>query len=227
MTDKVQKIKDWISKEQDGLMDAQGNFEFSEHEGAYHILCNLDAYIDTLQEEPVSKPINFEKELYKAFGQVKDFTLGMQIAKWFYDMGKNSQEPVSEELEEEAAIYIERFLDGDLGFNPRLLHSNAKLSDVYNELNMIFKAGAKWQKTNLWKPADSDDLPEIDREVIAILDNGKVVFAHRPNPNGWDGKSVTTGKVEHYIPKTYDKGGWNIPDVKYWLDVKLPKEIEL
>ena len=55
MTDKVQKIKDWISKEQDGLMDAQGNFEYPEHEGAYHILCNLDAYIDSLQEKPVFK----------------------------------------------------------------------------------------------------------------------------------------------------------------------------
>ena len=54
MTDKVQKIKDWISKEQDGLMDANGNFEYLEHEGAYHILCNLDAYIDSMQEEPVS-----------------------------------------------------------------------------------------------------------------------------------------------------------------------------
>lgn len=46
------------------------------------------------QDEPVS--IDFEQELYKAFGQVKDFTLGMRIAKWFYDMGKNSQEPVSD-----------------------------------------------------------------------------------------------------------------------------------
>jgi hypothetical protein len=54
MKDKVQKIKDWISKEQDGLMDAQGNFEYPEHEGAYHILCNLDTYIDSLQGEPVS-----------------------------------------------------------------------------------------------------------------------------------------------------------------------------
>jgi hypothetical protein len=58
MTDKVQKIKDWISKEQDGLMDAQDNFEYPEHEGAYHILCNLDAYIDSLQEEPVSEGLD-------------------------------------------------------------------------------------------------------------------------------------------------------------------------
>lgn len=57
MMDKVQKIKEWISKEQDGLMNAQGNFEYPEHEGAYHILCNLDAYIDSLQEEPVSEEL--------------------------------------------------------------------------------------------------------------------------------------------------------------------------
>lgn len=66
MTDKVQKIKEWISKEQDGLMDANGNFEYPEHEGAYHILCNLDAYIDSLQEEPVSEELEeFANKDYK------------------------------------------------------------------------------------------------------------------------------------------------------------------
>ena len=75
----------------------------------------------------------------------------------------------------------------------------------------------------LWKDAQGDDLPEIDREVIALLDNGKVVFAHRPNPEGWDAKSIITEKVERYIPETYDKGGWNIPDVKWWLDCSMPK----
>lgn len=45
--------------------------------------------------------INFEQELYKAFGRVKDFTLGMRIASWFYEMGRNHQEPVSEEWIEE------------------------------------------------------------------------------------------------------------------------------
>jgi hypothetical protein len=57
MTDKVQKIKEWISKEQDGLMDANGNFDYPEHEGAYNTLCNLDAYIDSMQEEPVSEEL--------------------------------------------------------------------------------------------------------------------------------------------------------------------------
>ena len=88
------------------------------------------------------------------------------------------------------------------------------------------KAGAKWKAENLWKPAEGDDLPEIDREVIAILDNGKVVFAHRPSEY-WDGKNIDTGKVTRYYPKTYDKGGWNIPNIVYWLDVELQKEIGL
>ena len=88
-----------------------------------------------------------------------------------------------------------------------------------------------WQETKRavycatpWKDAQGDDLPEYDREVIAILDNGKVVFAHRP-PEYWDGKDIVTGKVTRNYPKTYDKGGWNIPNIKYWLDCSMPKEI--
>jgi hypothetical protein len=102
---------------------------------------------------------------------------------------------------------------------------------LYNNLWVQLKFF--WQDTKReiycatpWKDAQGDDLPEIDREVIALLDNGKVVFAHRP-PEFWDGKNIITGKVTRNYPKTYGKGGWNIPDVKYWLDVELPKETGL
>jgi len=57
MTDKVQKIREWINKTQDGLMDANGNFENPSEEGAFHILSNLDYYIDSLQEESVSEDL--------------------------------------------------------------------------------------------------------------------------------------------------------------------------
>ena len=84
-------------------------------------------------------------------------------------------------------------------------------------------------RENLWHPADGDDLPEIDREVVVFTQNFpndagimKVAIAHRPNPNGWNGRNILTGEVNHYTPKTYDKGGWNIPDVKWWLDLDLP-----
>ena len=120
------------------------------------------------------------------------------------------KESVSEELEETSRNYADNEEYGD---------------DMYFAIKATFEAGAKWQNNHLWKPADGDDLPIIDREVIALLDNGKVVFAHRP-PEYWDGKDIVTGKVTRNYPKTYGKGGWNIPNIKYWLDVELPKEIE-
>lgn len=105
-------------------------------------------------------------------------------------------------------------------------------NDEY-ELMLAFEAGAEWRQSNLWHPADGDYLPEYEREVVVFIqdfpetaDMMRVAIAHRPNPNGWDGKSITTGKVEHYTPKNYDKGGWNIPDVKIWLDCDLPKTEE-
>lgn len=85
-----------------------------------------------------------------------------------------------------------------------------------------FVDGVKWQNNNLWKPADGDDLPEIDREVIVLLSNNKVCFAHRPQEY-WDGKNIATGEITRYYPKRYDKGNWNTPDVKWWLDLELPK----
>ena len=141
------------------------------------------------------------------------------------------QESVSEDLKEAANAYISN--------ENNYSHSRTD----------TFMAGAKWQRQkdehliwqtstanyekgieegkqqmmkNIWKPADGEDLPEIDREVIALLDNGKVVFAHRP-PEYWDGKNIITGKVTRHYPKTYDKGGWNIPNVKWWLDCSMPK----
>lgn len=102
---------------------------------------------------------------------------------------------------------------------------------VYNdeyEIALAFEAGAEWNSTHAWKDAQGEDLPEIDREVIALIQDEddawvtKVVFAHRP-PKHWDGKNVLTGEVTRYTPKTYGKGEWNIPNVKWWLDLELPK----
>ena len=102
------------------------------------------------EEEP--SEIDFEQELYKAFGQVKDFTLGMQIAKWFYDMGKNSQEPVSENLEEAAMSYgksiVQQACDElrkECGGEYTPGEDNVLLVAKY------FKAGAKWQLNQIRK----------------------------------------------------------------------------
>ena len=122
-------------------------------------------------------------------------------------------------------------VDYQMSTRPMAIGGDVLDDMVYRiNINPSFISGAEWVLNNLWKPADGDDLPEIDREVVVFTQNFpddagimKVAIAHRPNPNGWDGRSILTGEVDHYTPKTYDKGGWNIPDVKWWLDLDLPK----
>ena len=75
-----------------------------------------------------------------------------------------------------------------------------------------------------WHDAQGDDLPPIDREVIVLLDNGKVRFAHRPVESYTAVSIINHSEMEEYYPKHYDKGGWNIPNVKWWCDISLPKE---
>ena len=86
----------------------------------------------------------------------------------------------------------------------------------YLEMGVVFQQGHSWHK------ADGDELPDIDREVIALTTDSKVVFAHRP-AESWKGKNLDTGEVTTYYPKRYDAGGWNQPDVKWWLDIQLPE----
>ena len=130
------------------------------------------------------------------------------------------KEPVSNNLEEAAHSYV-----------------NTTIEWFDSEGNSCcypaFIAGAQWQKENLWKDAQGDDLPEIDKDVIVLVKALpehedsllKVSFAHRP-PKYWMGKSISTGEITRYEPKRYDNGGWNQPNVVYWLDVELPKEEE-
>ena len=72
-----------------------------------------------------------------------------------------------------------------------------------------------------WKSADGSELPAIDREVIALTTEGKVVFAHRPKES-WTGKNIVTGEVTTYHPERYGAGGWNWTDIKWWLDIDIP-----
>ena len=103
-------------------------------------------------------------------------------------------------------------------------HEEVK-QDCNHFLRKAYINGIKWADRTAWKSADGDNLPEIDREVIALVwenDRYKVVFAHRP-PEHWFGRDILTREVTCYTPKRYDKGGWNQPNVKWWLDLELPK----
>lgn len=50
--------------------------------------CAIDKVLEHIDDLEVKEvDLDFEKELYKAFGQVKDFTLCICIAKHFFDLG--------------------------------------------------------------------------------------------------------------------------------------------
>ena len=135
--------------------------------------------IKELQKEPASE-IDFEQELYKAFGQVKDFTLGMRIAKWFYDMGKNNQEPVSEGLEEASKEWLRQQLDKSYANYGEAKMMELTRFDGYAMLDAI-EFGAQWKEQQFEKNrlahCDAQTEEEAEREQDFVM--GIIEKEHR------------------------------------------------
>lgn len=124
---------------------------------------SLNDFIAYLQQEqPEANDLDFEQELYNRFGQIKDFTLGMRIGKYFYELGctrtaekydeieynrQRTDDCVPNDLEEAAVEYSKEVSDG---------HN-------YRDLRVGFIAGAKWQKKQ-------DEKEQADLFTIVALD---------------------------------------------------------
>lgn len=96
--------------------------------------------------------------------------------------------------------------------------------DVQDAFEDGIAEGYKQAEKDLGWHSVKESLPPYDEEVIVLTDYiagkhvqgaNKLCFGHRPDPKGWDGKDLVTGKVEHFQPKTYD--GWNTPGVHHWM----------
>lgn len=104
--------------------------------------------------------------------------------------------------------------------------AGSNLADVERDLNRVFpfeagcEHGYQYARKNLWFDAQGDNVPEYGREVIVIGRDGKVFYGHRPDP-----KEVTMVDGKPYHAKTYDKNGWNWPDIALWLDVEVPDKL--
>ena len=130
------------------------------------------------------------------------------------------EEPVIEDLEQAIDNYLATYWGGE------------KEKQDWPFLKKIAIHFAEWKKNHLWKDAQGDDLPEIDRKVVVLVqdypddkDHLRVAFAHRPNKYAkvWN---YNLGEEQTIEIERHGKGGWNIPNVKYWLDVVFPKEME-
>ena len=152
MTDKVQKIREEVVRIHKLLPVMDGDNIPVNY--ADRICTTLEMYIDSLQKEPVNESVDFEQELYKAFGQVKDFTLGVRIAKRFYDMGKKSREPVNKQnlsnVERTGKDWKEEPVSEDLEKAYLEWYNSVKYkSDLSGTPINAFKAGAQWQKEQI------------------------------------------------------------------------------
>ena len=80
--------KDALVAEIENLLDKcnyHEEYDCAYRDGNNGALYALKNKLNTLEVKEVD--LDFEQELYKAFGQVKDFTLGMRIAKHFFELG--------------------------------------------------------------------------------------------------------------------------------------------
>lgn len=124
----------------------------------------------------------------------------------------------------------EDFIDAGIAYRMEHGRPNAigggALAEMVREMNRAkpFEAGCEhgyqYARKNLWFDAQGDIVPEYGREVIVIGRDGKVFYGHRPDP-----KEVTMVEGKPYHAKTYDKNGWNWPDIALWLDVEVPHEM--
>lgn len=100
----IEKIKTWVNQRKKELHSTLFNDEYND----------FLRFLSDLEKEEKPMELDFEQELYKHFGQVKDFTLGMRIGQYFYELGcrrtaekydeieyKRQRADVCEELEEE------------------------------------------------------------------------------------------------------------------------------
>lgn len=108
---------------------------------------------------------------------------------------------------------------------------SVKVIPIDDKIRSAVLFGLEQAEKSLGWHSVKESLPPIGEEVIVLTDsvNGKTVkganhicFGHRPDPKGWSGRDVATGKVTHYGAKTYD--GWNIPGVHHWMPCpKIPE----
>lgn len=84
---------------------------------------------------------------------------------------------------------------------------------------------------NKWHDAQKDFLPPVGKEVLVLVQRYKddpehlsVCFGHRVNTEDTI-QFTLDGKIHDIHPQAFDEGGWNIPDVKWWTEFELPKNL--
>ena len=115
------------------------------------------ANVDQEVREEVRRNIDFEQELYNRFGQIKDFTLGMRIGQYFYELGCRRTAEKYDEIEYNRQREEGKLMDleeriGSYNIVPYIDDKIAKLQDMWREEKVSF---------------DWDDLKDMIEDVAS------------------------------------------------------------
>lgn len=141
-----------------------------------HFAEELLSFIDSLQQEQPSEDLTTEIEKY-----FQGLWLGMEtaeqcntdmhftppaimrLANHFYELGKQSKEPVSEDLEEAAEkkfpVYWKNYPKDGIVRSESSYDTNKQCRDA-------FLAGANWQKEQMLKDAVETDVDDLNGDVF-------------------------------------------------------------
>lgn len=127
--------------------------------------------VDPEVREEVRENIDFEQALYDHFGQIKDFTLGMRIGKYFYELGcrrtaeKYDEIEYNRQREEEwASRDLKKEIETQLSIFPYTKVSpelpESRFIIIQKELFLFARHFAKWGAERFAKIV-RENLPEI------------------------------------------------------------------
>ena len=142
MTDK-EKIRKEVERLQDLTMDENKNFYSEAAEGEYNALCNIEHFIDSLQEEPVSEDLEkvAEEAAVAAFFVSPQWTkTGERLFKagalWQKQQDSKFPKIWDRETLDEYAYQVAYDLSNDW----------MKETATWDDVETAVKLGAKWQE---------------------------------------------------------------------------------
>lgn len=160
MTDKVQKIKDWIKTRKLCTMDEHMKFYCKEAESDYNLLCSIEKILDSIEGESVSDE------------QVKESAKVKHINEMCKENGNSlTQEPVSEDIQKVGSLK-------SLEYYPEKKTTNKTSKGVFDAniprrkaYQRGFKDGAHAHKELIANKPVSEDLEEAIGEYCSNPDN--------------------------------------------------------
>ena len=151
----IEKIRAEVNRQAKSIDTATGDFA----EGRKMEQRIILSVLSDLEKEEKPMELDFEQELYNHFGQVKDFTLGMRIGQYFYELGCRRTAEKYDEIEYKRQRAEQRWLEDRDGCfwdgvneGKKAMREQMMKEAVECEVTETCGISSVWIKTKQFKP---------------------------------------------------------------------------